>query len=328
MTQSPTLDLIGVGNPLVDVLARVPDDFLAKVGGDKGGMILVEAEAIARWLQQIEGALVEAPGGSAGNTTFAATRLGLRTAFIGKTGNDATGAYYRNALKELGGDDSRFKIAEGPNGRCLSLITPDSQRTLRTHLGIAATLAPGEIRPEDFAGARHAHIEGYLLFNPDLMLDVLKSAKAAGCTVSVDLASFEVVQASKAILPALLKEYVDLVFANEDEAAAFCGKKDDFSKLALELATLCPVAAVKAGVQGAWIAQGSDVFHTDAVPGITAIDTTGAGDYWAAGFLSAWLKGHSFETAAQWGAILGAEVVQLIGAELPQSTWQSLDLPG
>ncbi|MGC9450098.1 MAG: PfkB family carbohydrate kinase, partial [Oceanipulchritudo sp.] len=248
----------------------------------------------------------------------------LRTTFIGKIGDDAGGAFYRERLAALGGDPSRFKIGETANGRCLSLITPDSERTLRTDLGAAATLSPEEITTADFIGCSHAHIEGYLLFNPELMMAVLKSAREANCTISLDLASFEVVEAAREQIRELLGTYVDLVFANEEEAAAFCGGKAQPGDLAVELAKYCDLAVVKAGAKGAWLARGTEVIHCPALPGIKAVDTTGAGDYWAAGFLAGWLHGKPLETCAAWGARLGAEIVQVIGAELPDENWNKI----
>jgi sugar/nucleoside kinase (ribokinase family) len=319
-----SFELVGVGSPIIDVLARVPDSFLNTVGGDKGGMVLTDAETIGKWMALLPEPFEEAPGGSAGNTIFAAARLGLHTTFIGKTGNDTGGTFYRERLKALGGDASRFKDGTIPNGRCLSLITPDSQRTLRTDLGAAATLTPGEITPADFIGCTHAHIEGYLLFNPDLMFAVLQSAKEANCTISLDLASFEVVKAAGDSLPGLLRDYVDLVFANEDEAEAFHGGPDSPGNLAVELAGLCDLAVVKVGKQGAWLARGTEAIHSPALPNIKAVDTTGAGDFWAAGFLAGWLRGKPLEVCAAWGARLGAEIVQVIGAELPDATWERI----
>jgi sugar/nucleoside kinase (ribokinase family) len=317
-------ELVGVGSPIIDVLARVPESFLAHVGGQKGGMVLTDAETLGKWMAQLPEPFTEAPGGSAGNTLFAAARLGLRTTFVGKTGNDAGGAFYRERLQALGGDASRFKIGDVPNGRCLSLITPDSERTLRTDLGAAATLSPAEISAADFIGCTHAHIEGYLLFNPELMQAVLRAAREANCTISLDLASFEVVRAAGAELAGLLDEFVDMVFANEEEAAAFHGKTDSPQAMLQTLARHCPLAVVKTGASGAWLARDGETFHCPALPGIRALDTTGAGDYWAAGFLAGWLRGKPLQTCAAWGARLGAEIVQVIGAELPDHTWERI----
>ncbi len=317
-------DLVGVGSPIIDTLTRVPDAFLQEVGGEKGGMVLTDAETLHHWIAKVPNALTESPGGSAGNTTFAAAHLGLATTFVGKIGNDDGGHFYKGQLAALGGDTSRFKTGLVPNGRCLSLITPDSQRTLRTNLGAAATLSPSEICSADFIGCRHAHIEGYLLFNPDLMMAVLTAAKDAGCTISLDLASFEVVHAARDQIGDILDRYVDMVFANEDESAAWCGKEPSLEERARILAGQNRIGVVKAGADGAWLAHQDTVFHRNAIPGIQAIDTTGAGDFWAAGFLAAWLKGKSLPTCVDWGARLGAEIVQVIGTQLPAQTWTLL----
>jgi sugar/nucleoside kinase (ribokinase family) len=209
---SHSLDLIGVGSPIMDLLAHVDDPFLAThVAGAKGGMVLVDDADIARLVQQVGGNIARQTGGSAANAILGAAQLGLRTAFLGKIGSDITGEQYFEGFVAAGCDGSRFKRANLPNGRCLSLVTPDGQRTLRTHLGAAMSLAPGEISLADFHGARHAHIEGYLLFNPALANAVVQTARAAGCTISIDLASFEVVNAARDWIFAQLRQGVDIV---------------------------------------------------------------------------------------------------------------------
>lgn len=316
-----TYDLIGVGSPVNDYLAHVDDAFLETIEGEKGGMVLVEDEAITEMLARTLSEITQAPGGSAGNTAFTAARLGLKTAFVGKIGPDRGGEFYRRRFSELGGDTSRFLVGDRPTGRCLSLITPDSKRTMRTHLGAALTLDPHDITPALFEGARHTHIEGYLLFNYELMMAVLKSARAAGCTVSLDLASFEVVEATKSFLPELLQEYVDVVFGNEEECTRLLGAENDFPDMARTLAGWCDVAAVKLGPAGSLVASGDKV-ETVAPIRVHAIDTTGAGDVWASGFLYGWLNGRDLATCGRFGSILGAAIVQVDGAELPQEAWE------
>mgnify|MGYP001335894788 CR=1 FL=1 len=212
--------IIGVGSPIVDTVTQVDESFIEQINGAKGGMVYVETDTIENLLGKAPNEAIKSPGGSAGNTLFALARMGNQSAFIGKTGNCENGIFYRKSFQALGGDSTRFKIGSVPNGQCLSLVTPDGERTMRTHLGAAMTLEPKEISALDFDGYEHAHIEGYLLFNQALMRSVLIAAKEAGCTISLDLASFEVVQASQAILPQILKDFVDIVFANEEEAKA------------------------------------------------------------------------------------------------------------
>jgi len=322
------IDIIGVGSPIVDLLARVDDAFLRTIDGGKGGMVLVGPADIAAMVARLPAAPARSPGGSSGNTTFALARLGNRAAFLGKTGNDEAGTFYRESFARLGGRTDRFKSGAVPNGCCLSLITPDAQRTLRTDLGAAMTLAPDEITPRDFAGCRHAHIEGYLLFNPALLMRVLECARSAGCSVSLDLASYEVVEAARDALPAILRDYVDVVFANEEEATAYFGPGHSYEDMARALAGLCTIGVVKLGKAGSLVAAADSAdgaLHRIApVVVADAIDTTGAGDFWAAGFLHGWLRGLPLARCGAFGSILGAAIVSVVGTQLTPERWDAI----
>ncbi|MCC5788493.1 MAG: adenosine kinase [Opitutales bacterium] len=321
----PKYDIIGVGSPIVDALAQVGEDFLSKhLTGAKGGMELVSGEEIARLAAEAGTSLVESPGGSAGNTIFGLARLGISSTFLGKIGNDQTGHLFTESFRKMGGDTSRLKKSEEPTGRCVSLVTPDSERTMRTHLGAALTLSPEEISEEDFQGCRHAHIEGYLLFNRDLLRHVLGCAKRAGCTVSLDLASFEVVQAAEDILPEILKEYVDIVFANEEEAEAFLGKGKSYPDMARELHEYCEIGVVKMGKAGSVVASREGVVEIEPLLVEDVVDTTGAGDLWAAGFLYGWLRSQNLAACGGNGSRLGAEVVRRMGTIIPPERWVEL----
>ncbi len=195
---------------------------------------------------------------------------------------------------------------------------------MRTNLGASATLASSEVTEADFAGITHVHVEGYLMFAKDLFMHVLKLAKKSGCTVSLDLASYEVVKIFKADLPSILADYVDIVFANEDEAREFCSA-DDFSAEAVAevLGKYCKVAVVKLGKSGSLVRIGG-VNHRVEANLVSAVDTTGAGDLWQAGFLYGYLSGKSPEISGKMGSILGAEVVQVIGAAIPEKRWPEI----
>ena len=319
---SNEIQVIGVGSPVVDFIAEVKDDVLSSINGKKGGMELIDSGAMQSLLDHIGGSPVRMPGGSAGNTTFALARMGMKCAFLGKLGNDDNGAYYEDSFRQFGGDCSRFKTDEKePTACCLSLVTPDSERTMRTYLGAAMTLAPSDIIPEDFVGCSHVHVEGYLLFNHELLRTVLETAKNAGCSISLDLGSFEVVEAARGILPEMLDRYVDIVFANEEEAEAFCGESDPLIGLG-ELGKLCEITAVKIGKNGAWLKDNKEAVHVPVIPVESVIDTTGAGDYWAAGFLYGFMNGYSLTASGHLGAILGGHVVQNPGAALTADTWR------
>ncbi|MGB0335090.1 MAG: adenosine kinase [Opitutales bacterium] len=316
--------LIGVGSPIVDAIAQVDDEFVDRIDGDKGGMVLVDASTIQSLVSRLPVDTVPAPGGSAGNTLFALARLGASTSFLGKIGNCSEGDFYRNRFSQLGGDSARFKMGDIPNGRCVSLVTPDGERTMRTDLGAAMTLAPEEISADDFKDCHHAHIEGYLLFNESLMRKVLESAKQVGCSISLDLASFEVVNATKDRLKGILAEYVDIVFANEEEGAAFTGLTGEHAEMALQLAEYCDIAAVKVGAHGSFIARSGEVERIDPMHAAQVVDTTGAGDLWAAGFLYGWSRKRPLAECGAIGSILGAAVVQEQGSALPEHVWQDI----
>ena len=268
--------IIGVGSPIVDTVTQVDESFIEQINGAKGGMVYVETDTIEKLLGKAPNKAIKSPGGSAGNTLFALARMGNKAAFIGKTGNCKNGIFYRESFEALGGDSNRFKIGSVPNGQCLSLVTPDGERTLRTHLGAAMTLLPEEISASDFDGYEHAHIEGYLLFNEALMRSVLDAAKEAGCTISLDLAQY------------------------------------------------CQVAVVKVGALGSYVASGSSVQKAEAVAAKQVVDTTGAGDLWAAGFLHGWARQMELLECAKIGSILGAAVVGQQGSVLPQAVWESI----
>lgn len=317
--------MIGVGSPVVDLLAQVSEEFVADIHGEKGGMELVSAEVMQEISARLKGTTVRAAGGSAGNTTFAMAKLGARCSFLGKLGHDESGDYYRCSFSELSGDCSRFKFSDDTQtAQCISLITPDSERTMRTYLGAALELSDNEISSDDFSGIYIAHIEGYLLFNPDLAQKAISCAKEAGCLVSIDLGSFEVVQAAESMLCSLLENYVDIVFANEDESRAFCGSADPLVGLE-KLGEYCDIAVVKIGAEGAWVKQkGEEPVRVEPVAVESVIDTTGAGDFFAAGFLYGLLRELPVDVCGQVGSLMGARVVEQIGADLPDTIWDTV----
>lgn len=325
-TPAPALDLIGVGAPIMDVVATVPDSFLAHTAGEKGGMVMVDADEMARLVALLPAPPVLTPGGSAANTTFNVARLGLRTAFVGKLGGDELARLYRARFASAGVGTDRFKQCDLPNARCLILTTPDAQRTMRTCLGAVLTLSPDEIQAGDFAGSRHVHVEGYVVFNRALADAILRAARAAGCTISLDLASFEVVRESRDWLLAQLGAGLDLVFANEDEIRALFpdAAGTDYAALARRLAAHGCTAAVKLGRDGAWIARDDELHRIAPHQVRDAIDSNGAGDAWAAGFLSGYLRGHSLAACGAVASILGAETVRHLGPIIPDAYWPAV----
>ena len=319
---STSPDLIGVGSPIMDLLAPVPEAFLAHVAGTKGGMVLVDQAEMQRIVSLLDRAPACTTGGSAANTTLNAARLGLHTTFLGKLGNDELAQIYRRRFEAAGVDVRRFKTASLPNARCLALVTPDAQRTMRTCLAAAMTLAPSDLSPADFHGCRHAHVEGYLAFNQALADAVLDSARAAGCTISLDLASFEVVNAARDWLLGQFRRGIDIAFANEDEIRAlFQDDASDYPTLARRLAGLGVLAAVKVGKDGAWLAHGDTLLRVPPVVVSNLVDTNGAGDAWAAGFLYGHLRGWPLPACGALASLMGAETVRYLGPIIPDSAW-------
>jgi len=331
MANVPSLfDLIGVGSPIMDLLAPIPEAFLEQVAGDKGGMLLVDHDEMKTILDRLPSVPAHSTGGSAANVTFNATRLGLRTTFLGKLGNDEFAQRYRSQFENVGVDGSRFKRGELANARCLALVTPDAQRTMRTDLGAAMTLTPQEVQAADFVGCRHAHIEGYLAFNRELADAALAAARQAGTTVSLDLSSFEVVGASREWLFSQFKGGIDIVFANEDEIRALFPSRGNssYEDLARELADLGVLAAVKVGADGAWLAHDGKTHRIEPVRVPEVLDTNGAGDAWAAGFLYGYLHGWSLPDCGALASHLGAETVRHMGPIIPPSHWLDVHTRG
>ncbi len=315
--------VIGVGSPIVDLLARVPDAFIEAAGGGKGGMALVDDAAMRELCRRLPEAPEKAPGGSAANTIRAMAALGREAWFLGAVGDDAEGAFYRERFEADGGRAGRIRVVPGRStGQCLSLITPDSQRTMRTCLGAAQSLNAGMITPADFEGCALAHFEGYLLYDRETALKAIETARDAGCAISLDLGSFEVIEAARDILADLLRDFVDIVFANEDEAAAIIGRNAPEEALNT-LLSLCPTAAVKLGARGALLGRGEERARVPAET-VQTVDTTGAGDCWAAGFLHGWLDGRPLEWCGRAGAVLGAEAVSRLGAVPPAEAWPNI----
>lgn len=316
------IQVMGIGSPLVDILIQVDEEFMDSIGGDKGGMVLVENATITEILNRSKAPFEQAPGGSAANTIRGLAKLGLPSGFVGKVGRDGLAEYLEDTFKK-NGVTPLLKRGNGETGRVLSMVTPDSQRTMRTYLGASLELGPADISPNEFKNAEIVHVEGYLLFNRDLILAVLKAAKEAGVRVSLDLASFEVVNAAKDILPDILKNYVDIVFANEDEAFAFTGKAEQESLD--ELAKLCELAAVKVGKDGAYLKRGDLVCKVEACEA-HVVDTTGAGDLWASGFLYGIIRGFELSRCGYMGSLLASKVIENIGASITEKGWAEIKL--
>ena len=314
--------IVGIGSALVDILSHEEDEFLEKTGAVKGGMILVDKDYIERTLEISTSSAVVVPGGSACNTVVGVGKLGGAARFIGKCGNGQMGKLIENDLRQQNVEPALFQ-SDSPTGRVLSIITPDAQRTMFTYLGASAETRPEEISVKIFEGAAVVHVEGYLLFNPELIQAALTAAKKAGAKVSLDLASFTVVEESKELLEQLVEKFVDILIANEDEAFAFTGYSDE--RLALDsLSKKASIAVLKVGPRGSYISHAGRNIRIDSMGDGNALDTTGAGDLWAAGFLYGLVKGYPLEKCGRLGSACGYEVCQVIGTKIPDDGWKRI----
>ncbi|PID73693.1 MAG: adenosine kinase [Desulfobacterales bacterium] len=313
----------GIGSALMDILIREPDEFLADTPAEKGGMIYVSAGEIERVTAAASAPPVIVPGGAACNTIIGVARLGGEALFVGKRGLDEFGASFAAHLEKSGVIPSLFSSAS-PTGRVLSIITPDAQRSMLTCLGASAELDPETVTSSLFARAAVVLVEGYLIFNQALCKAALKAAKAAGAAIALDLAAYTVVTEFRDTLKSLVAEYVDILIANEDEAAAFTGISREEDALA-EMGKRADLAVVKMGGRGSLLlGKDSPPVRVAAMPDVPVVDTTGAGDLWAAGFLHSLARGKSLEEAGKLGSLCGAEACRRMGAGIPPEGWERI----
>ncbi|MDJ0667173.1 MAG: adenosine kinase [Desulfobacterales bacterium] len=314
--------IVGVGSALVDILVSASDDFVERTGVPKGGMAYFDPATIDRVLKEAVAPPRVVPGGAACNTITGVARLGGDARFLGKRGHDDFGERFEAALSQHG-VDTALVHAPTPTGRVLSLITPDSQRTMLTYLGAAAEMAIAEIPPQYFQDSAIALIEGYLVYNRDLFRHAMQTAHHAGARITLDLASFTVVQENHQELKSIVRRYVDILIANEDEARAFTDRAEASDALRA-LSDQAELAVVKLGARGSLIAYGDQVIKVDPVEGRGVVDTTGAGDLWAAGFLYGLVQGWPLDQCGHLGSICGLEVCRVIGAAIPEEGWQRI----
>jgi sugar/nucleoside kinase (ribokinase family) len=314
--------IVGIGSALIDILIHEEDDFLEKTGAVKGGMKYVDREFIEQTLLQTSQKPIIVPGGSACNTVVGIGNLGGTARFVGKSGVGHMARLFEKGLEKNNVDPALFR-SSSPTGRVLSIITPDAQRSMFTFLGASSEIQPDEITENCFKNAATVHIEGYLLFNEDLIMKALEAAKYVGAIVSLDLASFTVVEQSKTVLKRIIYDFVDILIANEDEALAYTGYSNE-NKAICSMAENTHIAVLKVGKRGSFIAHNGKTIKIEPMGDGAAVDTTGAGDLWASGFLFGLVNGFSLEKCGKLGSACGYEVCQVMGANIPQEGWKRI----
>lgn len=314
--------VLGFGNALVDIIIPIDNEqILKELEFPKGSMQLIDQEKLNQInskITTIKTSLIS--GGSAANTINGLANMGIKTGFIGKTGKDETGKFFTDDLTT---NNITPHISESlsPSGRAMTFITSDSERTFGTFLGASVELCKDDIDATIFPNYNYLYVEGYLVLNKELIEKGMKIAKENGLEVVLDLASYNVVEENIDFLNHLIDTYVDIVFANEEEAKAFCGLEPEEALNAL--AKRCKIAIVKVGSQGSFIKQG-DVISRIGTIGDKCIDTTGAGDFYAAGFLYGLINNWNLSHCGIAGAILSGNIVQQYGAKLTSEKWDEV----
>ena len=314
--------ILGIGNALVDILATLKDEaLLHKFSLPKGSMQHIDDDTGNRIWKDLSGLGIQrVAGGCAANTIAGAAQLGMGAGFIGKVGHDELGTIFAEDQHKHAIRPILLKSATA-TGRCMVFISPDTERTMATYLGAAVELTADDLSEDMFAGYDYFHIEGYLVQNHALIKRAVQLAKAQKMIVSLDMASYNVVEANKTFLLNIVKNYVDIVFANEAEAEIFTGKAPQ--EAVGELSKLAPVAVVKIGAEGSLVQCKAEKRIIAPFPA-KAVDATGAGDLYAAGFL----YGHALELPLEncgiIGSLIASKVVEVIGPKMDENRWHSI----
>ena len=314
---APRYDVIGIGNAIVDVIARAEDDFLVAQGMHKGAMALID-EARAEKIYQAMGPAVESSGGSAANTIVGVASFGGRAAFVGKVKDDELGRAFAHDIRAARVAFESKPADDGPaTARCYIMVTPDGERTMNTYLGAAQELTPADIDEDKIASAALTYLEGYLWDPPQAKEAFIKAAAVAhkaGRRVALTLSdSFCVDRYRAEFLSLIRKGTVDIVFSNEHELHSLY-ETADFDSAVKALRADAKLAVVTRSEKGCVVVTRKEVEAVQAMPIDRVVDVTGAGDLFAAGFLTGLARGKDQRTAARLGALAAAEVIQHIGA--------------
>ncbi len=310
-------DVLGIGSPIIDYIFNIDDKFLEQVPGKKGGMEPISYDMMREIIGSIDAKPFIVSGGSGSNTIKGMVHLGFKCALLGVIGSDAAAKHYMNFVQKLG-IIPLFQISPLHTSQVISLVTPDGERTCRSFLGASQDIHLDKITPEFFKDVKLVHIEGYSLLQGTLPERAMQLAKEAGAKISFDLASFELVEQHKERITQLLSQFVDIAFANDYEIQAltgFTGKKG-----CQYLKDISDTAIVKQGDNGCWVGHSTSLIHQPALKA-QVIDSTGAGDLFASGFLAAYLAGKSLKECAVLGNKIGSAAVQVLGTDLSQEQW-------
>lgn len=321
----PRNNVLAVGNAIVDVFARVDNAFLDEHGMPKGSMTLIDGGR-AEQLYTAMGETSEVPGGSAANTTAGIAALGGNVQFIGRVRNDPLGEVFASKIRGLGVQYDTAPATDGPStARCMIMVTPDGQRTMNTYLGASIDLTPDDIEAAAVAAAEITYLEGYLWDQPmakEGMRKAMRLAHDAGRKVAMTLSDSFCVDRHREEFRHLVEHHIDILFANETEITALY-QVQDFDQALQHVRHHVDVAALTRSEKGSVILAGEEVHIIDAIKGVNVVDTTGAGDLYAAGFLYGYTHNFDLHAAGRLGSLCAAEVISHIGAH-PQKPLKPL----
>lgn len=319
-------DVVGIGNAMVDVLARCDDGFLAEAGVEKGIMQLIDMERAVDLYGRV-GPAREISGGSAANTIAVIAALGGSTAYVGKVKDDQLGTIFAHDLRAQGAVyETPLAPAseEAETGRCIVLVTPDGERSMNTYLGVTEHLSPDDIDTSQMADASMIYLEGYRFDGPEshaAFAKAIGAAKGAGAKVALTLSDPFCVERHRQAFRDMLRDHVDVLFANRDELCSMY-ETEDFDAAQREAAAEIEVVAATHSEHGAHILSGGERWHAPAMK-VDIVDATGAGDAFAGAFLWAMGAGHPLEICGRMGCVAAAEIISHIGAR-PEADLKAL----
>ena len=314
--------ILGIGNALVDIMIPIDNDsILEELGLPKGSMQLVNKLRSGQVLERVRAyEKSHSAGGSAANTIHGLGMLGAKSGFIGVVGEDEIGGHFVRDMVNAG-VDLHMVHSKNETGRVVALVTPDFERTFATHLGASAEFSMEFVNSFRYADYDYILIEGFLVQDHKLVSTVAEKAKSAGLITAIDLCSYNVVEANRDFLNEIITKYIDIVFANEEEAKALTGLEP--RKALNEIASKVKIAVVKIGSKGSMIRSGEATWDIGVI-NVQPVDTTGAGDLYASGFLYGLSAGKSLKTCGEYGSILSGNVIEFIGSKMDKERWSMI----
>ena len=318
-------EVLGIGAPILDNIVLVSEEFLSSVPGRKGGMELIAYETFKEMVEKIPKGSAPIPAGCTVNIVRGLAHLGHTCTFVGKSGTDEASDFFSKSLKEIGVETSLVP-SKTPTAQALCFVTPDGERTIRTYIGAAGKIKGKHLSADLFAQTRHVHIEGYCVYYGDLIDQVMEKARKNNATVSIDLGSFETVERFADHFRAIIAGGIDILFANDKEALALTCQTPKEACSSLYTITNKTVVVTE-GARGCWV-MGRDLdapVHCDAYPVEKVVDTTGAGDTFACGFLHGFLSRLPTLECARKGSLAASMVIQIKGTNLSKSDWLKIE---